>query len=432
MDNNTATSKELSWEEREKLESEITEKFINLLQGKINDEDWDKFVDKFFLKQKENYPKIFKTKKDLEVLNLTIDIADNGDIFFNEREFYFRVSFKGDRLNFIDLNKTKFLGKVAMTSKKFEGRTFFEETRFELGVEFCNSNFTQNLTFIGSYFDDKVDFFMARFSKNVLFAGSKFGKNTKLLFNRSIFSGNYFELHGLKDNLVKEIDLDGAVFHCPAVFNLKLESCPDFSKAHFLNKFYIEETWLKNGETIKNSLIKAGDEAKFRFFKKYFSNQGNHFKEQEYFSYEMNARQKSLLQELKICKNKDMVYFWRHPRKIINWLKTFLDFALFFAYKATSNFGMSWIRPCISLIISAFIMCLYLEVPAENYFSFFNEFFIFKNDNISFKEAVLKTISPLSVAQEFKHSLSIKFHCLINATLIFLFVLGLRNKFKIK
>ena len=78
---------------------------------------------------------------------------------------------------------------------------------------------------------------------------------------------------------------------------------------YLLNKFYIEETWLKNGETIKNSLIKAGDEAKFRFFKKYFSNQGNHFKEKEYFSYEMTTKQKSLLQELKICKNKNRNVF---------------------------------------------------------------------------------------------------------------------------
>jgi len=418
-----AQSSELSKEDKQNLEQEIAEKFklhANCL------ESWDSFFNKFYNKCRIHYPRIFKTKENLKTLNLIIDITDRGDIWINNQEFYFSVSFKGVvQLNFIDFYKTKFFGKVYLASRKFEGRAFFEETSFESGVDFCNSTFVTDVTFCGTYFDEEIDFFLAKFAKNVSILGVKFGKNAKLRFTRSTFSGDHFEFHSHEGSSpVKEIYLDGAVFHCPAVFNLKFESCPDFSKAHFLSKVIINETWLNEGETIKDSEINYGDESKFRFFKKYFAGQGNHFKELEYFSYEMSAHEKLLWS--KIFSGSEI------KKNFYGWLKNLSELFLFFVYKWTSNFGMSWARPLIALFVSAAIMWRYIEVPTQNYFGFFNEFSVFRVEGISFKDAILKTTSPLSTAGEFKSSLIVKFHCLINASLIFLFGLGIRNKFKIK
>jgi len=281
------------------------------------------------------------------------------------------------------------------------------------------------VTFCGTYLDDEIDFFLAKFAKNVSILGVKFGKNAKLRFTRSTFSGDHFELHSHEGSSpVKEIYLDGAVFYCPAVFDLKFESCPDFSKAHFLSKVIINETWLNEGETIKDSEINDGDEAKFRFFKKYFAEQGNHFKELEYFSYEMSAHEKLLWS--KIFSGSEI------KKNFYVWLKNFSEFALFFAYKWMSNFGMSWIRPLICLLVSAFVMQQYIEIPVQNYFGSWNEFFVFRVEAISFKETLFKTISPLSTVEEFKDSLLAKVHSSFNVLFIFLLGLGLRNKFKVK
>lgn len=415
-------SLELSKEDKQNLEQEIAEKF-KLHENSL--ENWNSFVNKFYNECKTRYPKIFKTKEDLKTLNLIIGITDRGDIWINDFEFYFSVSFKkAVQIDFIDFYKTKFFGKVDLTSKEFRGRTFFQETSFGSGVEFHNSAFVTDVTFAGTYLDGEIDFFLAKFAKNVSILGVKFGKNTKLRFTRSTFSGDHFEIHSHEgSNPVKEIHLDGAVFHCPAVFDLKFESCPDFSKAHFLSKVIINETWLNEGQTIGDSEIKAEHENKFRFLKKYFSDQGNHFKEQEYFGYEMMARNKSL---------RAKVFSFLEIKNFRSWFKNVSELVLFSAYKATSNFGMSWVRPLVWLSFSAVVMRYYVLVPAQNYFGFLNEFFVFRLEDISFKDAVIKTISPLSTAEEFKGNLIVKIHCLLNASLIFLLGLGLRNKFKIK
>ena len=159
-----AQSSEFSKEDKQNLEQEIAEKFK--LHANCF-ESWDSFVKEFYNEYRIHYPKIFKTKENLKTLNLIIDIADSGDIWINNWEFYFSVSFKGViQLNFIDFCKTKFFGKVYLASRKFEGRTFFEETSFESGVDFCGSTFVTDVTFAGAYLDGEIDFFLAKFAKN--------------------------------------------------------------------------------------------------------------------------------------------------------------------------------------------------------------------------------------------------------------------------
>lgn len=156
------------------------------------------------------------------------------------------------------------------------------------------------------------------------------------------------------------------------------------------------------------------DEPKFRFLKKYFAEQGNHFKEQQYFAYEMIAREESL--------RSNIFSFDKVKEDFYGWLKSLSDFFIFFAYKWTSNFGMSWVRPVVYLVFS---------------FYWFGSLF----EKVGLESPLIKSfvrtfniISPLSSDVERFPLLAVflTVQSLLNAGLIFLFGLGLRNKFKVK
>ncbi len=294
---------------------------------------------------------------------------------------------------------------------KFSKKACFDGAVFKKDAHFFYAKVSGEMTFCGAKFDGEAVFAEIEFGKDLenilLMDGAKFGE-TVYLINFSYQSKKY-------EGSLKSFSLDRVNFNAPTTIDLKLEKCPDFSKCHFLKKVVIEESW-----QIDEQKIDSEDEPKFRFLKKYFAEQGNHFKEQEYFSHEMSARKELLSRRFK------------ENKLSCAWFKNLSELALFFVYKWTSNFGMSWVRPFIGLCFSAFIMWFYIKVPTENHFGFFNEFSVFRFESISFKDAILKTALPLSTAREFKNSLLVNLHCLINLSLIFLLGLALRNKFKIK
>ncbi len=146
--------------------------------------------------------------------------------------------------------------------------------------------------------------------------------------------------------------------------------------------------------------ISKDDEAKFRFLKKYFAEQGNHFKEQQYFSYEMMAREQGLEVE------------------------GGSDLFLFKCYKWFSDFGMSvglpfaWMCMSFAVFFNIFVFEFGWDLPTALTRSF------------------VRTINPLTKfdGEITADTLSVflTLQSLINAALIFLFILGLRNKLKIK
>ncbi len=87
-------------------------------------------------------------------------------------------------------------------------------------------------------------------------------------------------------------------------------------------------------------------------------------------------------------------------------------------------------------------MALELEVIKTESFkstliNFLNVFELGDNlryPTVSFFEAITKTLLPLSAAKDFSNPYDWigNIHCLVNGILIFLLVIGLRNKFKIK
>lgn len=437
--------------------------------------EWNKFCEEFVVKE-------------IEGLTLLIDAKDAKEetpaINCCNWIFHFKVEIRGA------FGKTSFTGSifkseistsygfVAMVN--FAGAKFYEGIIFNgvlLEADFACAEFFELASFCSVSFESFARFSCCRFenckvvfqhskcAKEIYFDAIKVAKKVSFEFTESKFLDEfhfYTAADFMDGSEITKIDLSGSEFEKTTLFRQELSSngrfvgvgnlmlratifrelltikfqhleiCPDFSKSDLLDikKLSLnEKSWEKNDE-ISQQEITEDDEEKFRFLKKYFAEQGNHFKEQEYFSYEMKAHQKELLSRV----------FSRGIFPIISWLRNLFELLLFFAYKLTSNFGMSWVRPAFWLLVSSRLMALKLDqIPPINLIGKFGEFFGFvENSTVGFPEALTRTLSPLSTAKIFETTidwagnLAGNLLCLANAILIFLLLLGIRNKFKIK
>ena len=392
-----------------------------------------------------------------EFNDLTIDAArfENGlevECKFNEKgqiNQYFAVNnvFFRD----VEVNKTfvvsgaKFSGEV-----KFLGFVLINCINARIDQTTCSDIFLcsgidliqSSLEISDSEFENNAHFFIksSQIGSDILLTHNKFVRDFILGINsgkafikelslcNSVFNGHSI-IYQMETSTqkIEQLNMDWAIFKNVMSIKLKnIVNIPDFSKTNFIdinNLSLNAESWEENG-IINSSEITKNDENKFRFLKRYFAVQGNHFKENQYFAYEMAAHEKKLKNDV-FSFNNAVGYSHR-------FLKNSSELLLFWLYKLTSNFGMSWVRPLICLFLSAFIMSIYLEDTTQHYFSFFKEFIVFRVENISYKEALLKTALPISTAREYKESLIVNLHCLVNVLFIFLLFLSLRNKFKTK
>ncbi len=339
--------------------------------------------------------------------------------------------------------------EAVFVKSTFEESADFKECTFNAVADFRKTIFTKGAIFDSSKFINLTDFRKAElgnkdaasvasfrdaeFEGRVSFEGAKFKKEVALDLSKAVFKGpsaHFTKSKPSKDGKakedekylgLKELKAHHTIFECPAIFDLKFQSCPDFSKTHFLKYVSIEETWPKEGEVIKK--IGSEEEKKFRFFKNYFEKNGNHFKEREYFSYEMKAAERRKLislvelgkKEFSIRSSKEFV------RDLIGkpfeWIWKCSDLTLFKIYKWTSDYGMSVFRPAAWLIFSCGVLCFISSIPLS--------------------DSIVATILPIFGSKELRDSfgdaeLFLVVQSSINAMLIFLFFLGIRNKFKIK
>lgn len=443
---------ELSSDEKRELETKLFSIFLESLRkrefGNGSEKIWKEALLIFFKDINRKYPHIFQKFEDLSKLTLTIKIEEVDKVIEEKKvscscsgwEFHFPIHVQGRCSKFRLFDSAIFLESVFFGNFESDIVEFFN-THFFGGLQMSHYTdcITRNIKFFGGAFgktaifieqkfdsfvmldpsfegDVELDFLRTDFSKKVLLAGRRFFRDSR--YGRC--------------NLI----LRDAIFDCSFVCSLKLKECPDFSKSSFLRGKIIEETWQIDEDKIgkKQSYSLIDDESKFRFLKKYFAEQGNHFKEQQYFSYEMMAHEKLLRTKV--------FSFSEIKNNFCTWLKNLSEMVLFSAYKLISNFGMSWARPLFWLIVSSRFLALELDViKTESLKSTLINFLnVFKwgdklsYPTVSFFEALTKTLLPLSTAKDFldPYDWSGNIHCLINGILIFLLIIGLRNKFKIK
>ena len=368
------------------------------------------------------------------VFNKGFSVRDNdvGNNFnFSEAEFHGEVSFIGNlnRLNFggakfIDCGAIFFRGAVFNSNAEFSGchlensNMVFEQSKFFKMANFCYLEISGlvRFQFLQCNFHDLFEFYTSNKFKEgssiaeIDLSGSEFFKS--VLFRQNVSKQSR---HVKIDNLA----LSGTIFREPFVLKFfDLERCPDFSKSYLLDikKLSLnEEAWV-----VDERSIGPDDEAKFRFLKRYFADQGNHFKEREYFGYEMRATEMAKFKKLKFSDPRIKILtkdFAAFVGAIFRWVQSFFELILFKIYKWTSGYGASIHRPILWLTVSCAIVNLFFSVPV----GLAVELTIVPISRPELLKEIFKDTEPLLTVMS-----------LINATLIFLLGLGIRNKFKIK
>lgn len=408
-------------------------------------DDWNKFNKLFSEQHKEH----------LHDLSLTIEAepGHQSSIHCSDWVFDFKVKMHGQ------FQEVKFAGAMLKNGlvayNNFLGRVDFlcaiihKEFSFT-GARFISSNFSGtyfgecNISFNGVEFNEEASFANIIFDRSaVLFDCSHFLKNTdfpwlriegEVIFcfkNCRLEQQFEFSVDDESKGLIKEIDLRGSIFDKRAEFlmgkvskmnfeksvfkeilalGLDFSECPDFSKSYSLDKtkLSVQETW-----KIDERNIVADEEGKFRFLKSYFVSIGNHFKEHQYFSYEMHAASLRIANDLK---NQVTI-------------KSFWDFVLFKLYYVLSNYGTSFARPLWWIVFCGLIFWNIFE----NYFQI--------GDMCAIVSVVAKATNPLYDLTKLSYCLPkddlnfnsvVILQSLIDAVLLFLLLLGIRNKSKMK
>ena len=358
--------------------------------------------------------------------------SDVGSNFnFSEAEFHGEVSFIGN-LNRLNFGGAKFIdcGSIFFRGAVFNSNAEFSGCRLENSdMLFCQSNFFKMANFCHLEISGRVGF---RFLQCNFHDSFEFYTPNKFKEGSSIAEINLSDSEFFKSVLFRQefstqsryikignLALSGTIFREPFVLKFfDLERCPDFSKSYLLDikKLSLnEEAWV-----VDERSIEPDDEPKFRFLKKYFAEQGNHFKEREYFSYEMRAAEKMRLRKLQFSNPKTKIFakdLGVIGLTIFKWAQDYLELILFKIYKWTSGYGASIFLPSFWLVASCAIVNLSFLVPLGS--------------------ALELTIVPISRSESVKEIFKdtepvLTVLSLINVALIFLLGLGLRNKFKIK
>lgn len=474
------------------LNAMILDRFIDIQKSQATNKnkakEWKKFNLDF---AKQNFDDIKKLTLKIDAEYLRKQLGSASIICHEGWSFDFRISLFGefDSISFSEtvFNDNCWIGAVFKGSVRFDNVTFFDlamfyESVFENTVSFHKVIFNSEASFARAEFNSEVFFELESsdllgFRKDrknykkqsILFEGAEFVKRADFelknlnVYNLSFESAVFLSVFTLQienstidclnlsscmfsqmtrfvpfyhessyNSVVKNIELDYATFKDSAVFELNFESCPDFSKCYFFEMHFVKETWPE----INDQKIKPQDREKFLFFKRYFAATKNHLRENQYFSYEMRAREKGLEHDLgcrfrgktfrnlvcMLCKISSKKF-----RKILVarcriLTRKYFELFLFKCYKWLSSYGSSIERPMLALFFS---------------FLYFGYYFEINGVTAPYENSFIRTLNPLyDSGQGFRELLNLQvtiaFQSLCNATLLFLIFLGIRNKFRIR
>jgi hypothetical protein len=444
---------------------EIAEEFIKL-QGEQNQalsttkdakqirdiidrysKEWNKFIEKYpdVLLNFSNHQ--FNTEINCSNWNIPkcefYNVIFNGEVNFCETNFSGEVRFTGSKFmskcsfkkaiflkraffckttfNCIaKFGKSNFFIEAKFRAVVFKEMVSFNGTNFENGFRFEDVIFEGDVGFFSAKGDDKSikNFFYVKFCGETRFISNKKRKLDEIkIFNIEItdsvfkdrvwFGGYNFTIKLRRSEFEKAVYFDGwggridkidlrrTVFCNIVIFDIPFKSFPDFSQTIFYKLPLINETWSR----IIKSEVKEKEEPQFRFFKDHFLQHNDHQKELEYFELEMIAKERSL------------PFFQKIP---------------YYVYNITSSYGNSIIRPLWWLMVS-FIS--FGRIFSEN-FSIKNPYFasftrtifpVIQADKVFLLDDYEKIASGVLISQT-----------IINSILLFLLLLGIRNKFKIK
>ena len=352
------------------------------------------------------------------------DACFHGKASFNDAKFHGKTNFSLSQfLREVRFDKAKFLEEADFPQTEFSKRTWFNGANFECKATFIDTQFQERIMFEGVTFGEECQFFRTNFRGKVSFDHSTFhgeaGFGNSSFQNDCSFIGAKFGTNDNPENTnfkgikaERIFDLTRAFFSRVPSFNQA-----DFKQAPDLDavKFPLPSFW------------KEGDERlvpQYRAIRR-IAIQGADY-EREQIALKGEIRSKRYAE-----------HNWRHAA-----------FWYGFAYDALSDFGRSMSRPSLILAISIVGFALLYLVSSDKLVNAFADCAAATAPNyesaliISWKNA-LPFISMDSKAEEVARmclyganafgGIAIQgFQKVWSTVLVFLFLLAVRNQFKIK
>ena len=431
--------------------------------------DFSDFADWHVKEQKEPWPLLNDFGSDLSVAQERI-IDNNASLLKNRADWTAKVTRFSKLINSISDDEER-----ARTLKQFEIR--FDNYKFD-HAEFYNYSFPCSTSFSGAVFKDfSVNFIQTVFKESVSFEGAEFINASANFHGMRVLAGDFYFSHVYMERMVvnffaarilgdiaefdfmtlekstfsaDEVKIKGHLFIKNTTFPKRASFCRlsvggacDLSKntfhdvPDFTNSIFDRPPDVSGMEILSFQMkwispwwIADKDEgAKFRKLKAMAQAANDHEKDGEFFAYEMLAKR-----GYELGSTEPFALF-------VNWL-----------YFTFSKFGHSYVRPAIALDFNFFIFFVFNAIVAAPYlkpsdlsaFAFWQSF----KNMIPFLNSLIRFASR---PDEFKSTYELAFNQLqvkgapieffiyagifqnfIGLIFLFLLLLGLRNKFRLK
>ncbi|WP_457628079.1 pentapeptide repeat-containing protein [Persephonella sp.] len=299
------------------------------------------------------------------------NIFENNAVFI-ENKFkktcdFSRTIFKREAI----FRKTIFQNEVSFFINIFQNKADFRGVIFQSNAIFKNTTFQNMVIFRETNFKNKVDFGGTKFEKEVYF---KECEAVKFVLNHIYLSKEtYFEINGCNfTNLIianfinhtdnffisnSEIDKEIETTFYNSEASLEIDNCTlnnmkflncDFSQAEriTIKNSYIENVafnnvdWGKISEDRINPDVLEEDPKSardtYRQIKYALDKQADHINANWFYALEMKAYERYL--------------------KTLSWKDHFQEKLVFSIHKFISEFGISWVRPLVLIVLSTIIM----------------------------------------------------------------------------
>jgi len=356
---------------------------------------------------------------DINFSDLTVECDFTGVIFPGNADFT-GVTFS----NIVDFEGAIFSGDTGFQNATFSGITSFQNATFSGITGFQNATFSGYVAFKGVTFSNIVDFEGAIFSRYADFEGATFSGvaafewamfcdssvfrsvtfSGDALFRGVKFGGSFNEFEEpsfINAEFYDRIDFTEAVFSTPPLFhNVDLHQDTTFYQAKYLTigRYDHRDQDMRAWRTLKIAMNKT------------------HHHEQElmYFSFEMDAKRVSLINE----------------KKWMSWL-------VISCYKWFSGYGQSLIKPFIAIAVAwvlfAVVYSLWMEGGLLSFIT------IIKGHQFSLSNLLPFVPTSKAVMDDvFKGDISLVlqiltvFQNIFSTVMLFLIGLALRHRFIIK
>ena len=350
---------------------------------------------------------------------------------FKSAEFHYNANFEKVRFEyFANFHNVMFLNNATFDYTNFDCDTFFSSAVFEGIAAFQKTTFSNQVSFANTKFKSNTDFVEATFVRIASFHNAEF-EGVALFLQCSFKSGVTFGDSSFK-KYASFSAVSGKGFF--SLYNVKFSNVPDFTEAHFEEAPQFDNVEL-NSKSLKNLQANVNLPSRWRALRRLAIQAHDYERELQFFKGEIIARRGT---EDKLTHARfwfGWLYqllsdFGRSIGLPLLWLGiSLLLFAAIYAYPSSADWNQLFIEPASCIDRSGDSRIAALGVSVISAFPFAS---ISSSDLLNQYYACLYGIQKSAPVIPYVVTFARVIQFFVSAVLLFLFILAVRNHFRIK